>query len=61
MKTTYKYIYTIITLIESHQKVYSIIDKDGELSYRQLKNRIINKYNEKPDSIERVECMVYDV
>ena len=60
MKST-KYIYTIIALRGNQQVSYNIIDKDGDLSYRQLKNRIMSKYNHLPDSIERVECMVYDV
>ena len=60
MKST-KYIYTIIALRGNQQVSYNIIDRDGDLSYRQLKNRIKSKYNTIPESIERVECMVYDV
>ena len=59
MKST-KYYYTIIALEGQIQVSYTIIDRDGDLSYRQLTNRIKAKYNTIPESIERVECMVYD-
>jgi hypothetical protein len=60
-----KYLYTIhyLEYSEYHNADFdcsvSVIDKNGELGERALKNRVEDQVGFRPDRITRIECMCY--
>jgi len=60
-----KYLYNIYFLKYSpyysadSEEVISIIDKNGELGERALKNRVEDQFGFRPERVSRIECMCY--